>query len=154
MKKFLMIAFVIATSLPCYARTLEGSVEKTEILEIPSITEFSKPKSKLGRIGVRISKTGHISFVHPGSPADRAGLRRKDIVTLVDGMKKHIEYISGEPGTIVNLEVKRGSEIFVLDIPRTDVKDIRYDRAEFRTHYNEHSQLGSLGVDEIEVPSI
>lgn len=121
MKKSLLMALVIATHCPVQAMTLEGSVEKTEIIEMHSV--FDSPKVD-GHIGVRISHWGNIAFVHPGSPAEQAGLRKNDTVLKVDGKTRHIEDISGEPGTTVNLEVKRGFERFVVDVPRIDVHQI------------------------------
>jgi C-terminal processing protease CtpA/Prc len=93
------------------AITLDCGVEKTDVE---------------GRIGVRISKSGYISKVHPGSPADVCGLKRSDHVTAVDGRKRNIDNISGEPGTLVDLEVKRGFRRFHVAVERQDVRQIYY----------------------------
>lgn len=98
-------------SAPAQALTLDGSVEKTDVE---------------GRIGVRISTTGFISKVHPGSPAEQAGLRKHDTVLAVDGKKHAIEEISGEPGSCVLLNVKRGWRKFEIAVERTDVRQIYY----------------------------
>ncbi len=96
---------------PVQAMTLDGSVEHTDVE---------------GRIGVRISGAGHIGKVHAGSPAEAAGLRKNDKVILVDGHKNHIDKISGEPGTTVELEVKRGSDRMTVVVERVDLRKIYY----------------------------
>jgi len=97
--------------MPAQALTLQGGVEKSDVE---------------GRIGVRISGFGHISKVHAGSPADRAGLKKDDRVLLVDGEKYKSGRISGEPGTGVLLDVKRHREKFQVSVERTDFRQIYY----------------------------
>ncbi len=96
---------------PVHAKTLEGGVEKSDVE---------------GRIGVRISGAGQIGKVHRGSPAEAAGLRKDDKVTKVDGQKDRIGHISGEPGTSVELEVKRRGERFLVVVERVDLRKIYY----------------------------
>lgn len=107
-------AFLILIGLtvaPAQAMCLEGGVEKTDVE---------------GRIGVRISCTGKIAKVHPGSPADEVGLQKNDTVVTVDGRKHAISEISGEPGTQVTLHVKRKGQRFVVAVERRDIREIYY----------------------------
>jgi predicted metalloprotease with PDZ domain len=126
MKKELAIALFIA-SVCCNtanALTLEGSVEQTDIFHKRGFWArlFSVNE---GRIGVRISSSsGLVGFVHPGSPAEKVGLQKNDKVVLVDGKKHNVDRISGDPGTIVHLDVRRGDEEFAVDVERVDYHDI------------------------------
>lgn len=98
-------------STPAYALTLEGSVEKTDAE---------------GRIGIRVTTWGRIEKVHPGSPAEAAGLHKDDRVLLVDGKRHAVDEISGEPGTTVLLDVKRHHDRFQIAVERADVRSIAY----------------------------
>jgi C-terminal processing protease CtpA/Prc len=101
-----VIAVGLSIMAPAHALTLDCGIEKTDVE---------------GRIGVRISTSGH-----PGSPAEAAGLRKNDTVVLVDGKKHAIDQISGEPGTTVELVVRRGWHKMQLAVERTDVRTIQY----------------------------
>jgi C-terminal processing protease CtpA/Prc len=113
MKK-LAVAFVISlfASSSAHALTLEAGCEKTD-------TE--------GRIGIRVNTSGDIVKVHPGSPADRAGLRPHDMVVAVDGRHRAVRQIAGEPGTMVNLDVRRGMRRFTVAVQREDVRTLVYE---------------------------
>lgn len=79
-------------------------------------------------IGAEISQAdGHIQIVSPikGSPADKAGLKAKDIITAIDGKStqgwsttKASSTIRGKKGTSVTLAIKRGSDTFNITIKR------------------------------------
>jgi C-terminal processing protease CtpA/Prc len=114
MKKWTLAIAIAAlfAAAPAQSMTLVGGCEKTDVE---------------GRIGVRISMTGRISKVRKGSPAEAAGLRRDDYVILVDGKKHAAREICGEPGTVVQLEVKRGFRRFQVAVQRTDFRTISYN---------------------------
>lgn len=115
MKKLTVVialAAMFAATTPAQSLTLEGSCEKTDVE---------------GRIGVRISLSGRISKVRRGSPAERVGLKNDDYVTLVDGRKHAIRDISGEPGTLVQLDVRRGGRRFQVAVERVDFRTITYN---------------------------
>lgn len=108
------IAVVIALGMmasPAQSMTLFGGVEKSDVE---------------GRIGIRVGTTGHIRTVHPGSPAELAGLQRNDVVVAVDGKRHAIREISGEPGTVVELDVKRHGQKFHVAVERVDYRSIWY----------------------------
>ena len=96
---------------PAHALTIDCGIEKTDVE---------------GRIGIRISSGGHVQKVHPGSPAEAAGLRKNDTVLLVDGKKHAIDQIAGEPGTTVELSVRRGFHKLEVAVERTDFRTIEY----------------------------
>lgn len=106
------LALTLLSSASAYAMTLECGVEKTD-------TE--------GRIGVRVNTSGDIERIHPGSPAELAGLRAHDVVIAVDGRHKAVRQIAGEPGTFVVLDVRRGMRRFQVAVRREDVRTISYE---------------------------
>jgi C-terminal processing protease CtpA/Prc len=112
MKKLLLaLAICLFATAPAQSVTLVGGVEKTDVE---------------GRIGIRVSTSGNIVRVHPGSPAAQAGLRPNDTVLAVDGRHKAVREIAGEPGTYVQLDVKRGMRRFQVAVRRSDVRTISY----------------------------
>jgi predicted metalloprotease with PDZ domain len=116
------IFFALVCIYPVAAMTLNGTVVKTEAPSSPPRTWWQKlfgPEPE-GRIGVRISSAGRIDYVHPASPAEEAGLQANDVVLVVDGRKHDIDDISGQPGTIVHLQVQRHSHEFAIDVKRVD----------------------------------
>jgi len=73
--------------------------------------------SEAGLIGIRLSVLSNtVSIVHPGTPAEEAGLMPGDHILSVDGDKNG--EIIGEPDTVVHLVVKRGQEILSFNIIR------------------------------------
>jgi C-terminal processing protease CtpA/Prc len=107
-----VLAVTLFSSASAQAMTLVCGVEKTD-------TE--------GRIGIRVNTSGDIERVHPGSPADLAGLRPHDMVIAVDGRHKAVRQIAGEPGTVVQLDVRRGMRRFQVAVRREDVRTISYE---------------------------
>lgn len=79
-------------------------------------------------IGAEISQgDGHIQVVSPikGSPADKAGLKAKDVIMSINGKStqgwsttKASSTIRGKKGTSVTLAIKRGSDTFNITIKR------------------------------------
>lgn len=64
----------------------------------------------------------------PGSPAEEAGIKSGDIIIKVDGvaysgdeMEKASNYIKGEAGTKVNLEIERDGEILNFEVERKEI---------------------------------
>ena len=64
----------------------------------------------------------------PGSPAEEAGIKTGDIITKVDGvtysgdeMDKASNYIKGEAGTKVKLEIERDGEILNFEVERKEI---------------------------------
>lgn len=74
-----------------------------------------------------------------GSPADEAGINPNDIITEIDGIPTSglsfvevIDMIRGEPGTSIELKLKRENNIFVKNITRKTV-DIPYVESEIQS---------------------
>lgn len=75
-----------------------------------------------GGIGIQQDwQTGKVEVVYPGYPAEKSGLRKDDIINLVNGERK--DRIRGEPGTIVVLQIFRPStnEYLTLSITRDKI---------------------------------
>lgn len=71
----------------------------------------------IGVIGIRVNKLWDtISVVHPGTPAEKAGLLKGDQILTVDG--KWDGEIDGKPGTSVTLKIRRGRQILEFSIER------------------------------------
>ncbi len=129
MQRFLLIASCLMSINSASAMTLEGGVEKLIVIEEQklqsAVVEDSAAEENIaGRIGIRVSSSGYVAHVHPGSPADLAGILHKDKVMLVDGKKNAIHQISGLPDTFVNLEIKRKHETFSLQVKRRRIDRI------------------------------
>jgi carboxyl-terminal processing protease len=101
--------------------------------EFHAFNEALDPK-RIGGIGVMIqpdpgSGGVRISYVLPGTPAERVGLRVGDVVTAVDGKPTKglaVDGVSGllrgKPGTVVSVSVLRTGVASVLSITRDDVQ--------------------------------
>lgn len=85
-------------------------------------------------IYMTINTDGDIVVLLPieGSPAEEANLQLGDIINKVNGVECNglelsevSEMVKGEEGTTVNLEIKRGDEIFTVDVERRKV-EIKY----------------------------
>ena len=83
------------------------------------------PKVGAAYMGVELdpdAKDCRIRVVAPGSPADKAGLRADDIVTMCDGKKinnmQELAALIGQksPGVELAMQVRRGSEAIALKI--------------------------------------
>jgi membrane-associated protease RseP (regulator of RpoE activity) len=81
-----------------------------------------------GTIGMQLRSDSDtqptVTLVYPGSPADQAGVRVGDIVLAVDGarvssMSDAIAKIRGQPGTMVQLLLRRGSAETTISIKRS-----------------------------------
>ncbi len=78
-------------------------------------------------IYVVMNEDGNVLVAHvmPNSPAERDGLMKGDIITAIDGEKVRtigyenaVSLVAGEPGTVISLEVLRGTEEWEINITR------------------------------------
>lgn len=88
------------------------------------------PDQHFGGIGVRTTynkytKVYVVDYVYPDGPADRAGVKRKDIIMAIDEidtygveMDEMSGMIRGEPGTVVSLKIDRNDETLDIEITR------------------------------------
>jgi hypothetical protein len=124
---FLML-LILCNMTAARAMTLEGQVEHIEeapaVIEHAVVVERGHKYKADGHIGVRISCWGYVDYVHPGSPAETMGLVKGDRVTRVDGHKHNVNHISGDPGTTVELEVKRHRDVFTVNVERINASMI------------------------------
>ena len=101
--------------LPKANQELELSVQRGgELLKI-YITPRAAGKYEIGDIGIGPILRPQFTQVNPGGPADRAGIRRGDVVVAVDGTRAVprdliIERIRSSSGHPIRFTVERGGE--------------------------------------------
>jgi len=122
-----ILVLLLASVSGANASTYEGYAEKSEVLEEPAIIEERPVRDVEGHIGILVSLSGRVSRVHPGSPAEKAGILKGDRVILVDGLKTGIDDISGPPGTKVTLEIERKhcADHLTMTVERVGVDEIQ-----------------------------
>jgi len=110
-----------------------------------------------GGIGVELGiRAGKLTVIAPleGSPAEKAGIRAKDIIIKVDDkdigemtFDEAVEAIRGREGTEVKLTVKRKNrdEFLEFEIVRAmiEVKNVKYEIKDGNIGYISVSQFGS-----------
>lgn len=85
----------------------------------------------VAQLGLSVKEGIIVTQVGPGSPADRAGLRARDVITSVDGQKTVDETDLGQyltrrkPGDVVRLSVTRGSEQRTIEVALAERPAIR-----------------------------
>lgn len=69
-----------------------------------------------------------VASILPGSPADKAGLKKNDVVLSINGrsaenlsLEQAVELIRGKAGTSVRLQVMRGKSVFTRDVLRQKI---------------------------------
>ncbi|MDR3271632.1 MAG: S41 family peptidase [Peptococcaceae bacterium] len=95
-------------------------------------------------IGVSVNMMAqglYLNTVFPDTPAEEAGLRAGDIILSADGLnlagmsqEEAISYIRGEPGTVVRLNILRGSERWEVSVPRREFTTPSIDAALLNGH--------------------
>jgi carboxyl-terminal processing protease len=93
--------------------------------------DFSGQIEGIGVVISQVEGTGEIEVVNvlKGTPAERAGLREKDVFVTVNGEEvtgfTYLDLASrvrGPAGTFVNLEMRRGDEILSFSIERARIQ--------------------------------
>ena len=123
------------TKIPPSAKSNEKVILKGNIRE--DISQV-KPQTGIGVIGLRfIHQSGFPSYVeqvYPNSPASMAGIRPKDLIYSIDGVRTNnlnsdnvFELLSGTPGTRVRLNISRGQSIFYVELTREDLANFSSD---------------------------
>ncbi len=98
----------------------------------------AKQLTGIGVIGIRfIHQSGFPSYIeqiYPNSPASRAGLRTKDLIFAIDGIRTdHLnsdsvyQLLAGDPGTKVKIFITRGQSMFNLELVREDLANLSPD---------------------------
>lgn len=108
-------------------------------------------------IGISYSRTRYTGdyaaiYVHPGSPAEKAGIRPQDIILSVDGtpiidleLEEVSDLVRGEMGTSIELELLRGFDVFTVTVVRdvVDIKNAVSKRVSKDTGYIHITNFGS-----------
>lgn len=102
--------------------------------------EITKAKAQtgIGVIGLRfIHQTGFSSYieqVYPNSPASRAGIKPRDLIFAIDGMRTDYlnsdavyQLLSGDPGSKVKIFITRGQSMFNVELVREDLANFSPD---------------------------
>lgn len=111
-------AFATTVVETCLTAAAAGLRYNTEYLSIANLREFDAASAqKFVGIGLEITQEdGWPKIVNPiaGSPADRDGLRRGDLIVSVEGtvtrympLREVVQRMRGEEGTILHLVVNR-----------------------------------------------
>ena len=107
--------------------TLKGNI-KEDVSEERQLTG-------IGVIGIRfIHQSGFPSYIeqiYPNSPASRGGLRPKDLIFAIDGVRTdHLssdsvyQLLAGDPGTKVKVFITRGQTMFNVELQREDLANL------------------------------
>ena len=110
--------------------TLKGNIRE-DISQV-------KPQTGIGVIGLRfIHQAGFPSYieqVYPNSPASKAGIRPKDLIFAIDGVRTDYlnsdsvyQLLSGEPGTKVKVFITRDQTMFNVELVREDLANFSPD---------------------------
>lgn len=125
--------------------------------------EFMKSISgEFGGIGATVSKKADedeilISEVYEGSPAERAGLKEGDVLLKADGhqvsgrdLDTVVSWISGEPGTDVELRILRDGEEMDVTVTRDiiETQTVEYEMKEDGIGYIRVEEFDKVTYDQ------
>ncbi|MCE2652751.1 MAG: S41 family peptidase [Planctomycetaceae bacterium] len=166
-----------ATTVGAFSREVNRLLNEYGISHIdlvtPTMAQRQREDSMVG-IGIRHSGfTGGpvtIDQIIKGGPAEKAGLKPGDVIQAVDGAPLgNVAMLRGEEGSKVVLEVKRGDEVFNIEVTRAKFStrdpaelikvndetamlvlptfDRGYDRDSVENLFREAAQYKSLIID-------
>lgn len=95
----------------------------------------AKQLTGIGVIGIRfIHQSGFPSYIeqiYSNSPASRSGLRSKDLIFAIDGIRTDrlnsdsvYQLLAGDPGTKVKIFITRGQSMFNIELVREDLANL------------------------------
>lgn len=95
-------------------------------LDVGDVVVLRRPPVEPGKIGLDLEQLGGetvVRVVGADTPAAVAGLRKGDVLLEIDGhaiasVEEGIRLIPGAPGTPLRLKVRRGADIFLVDLVR------------------------------------
>jgi regulator of sigma E protease len=112
--------------LPKANQELELSVLRDGQIQTIHITPRAAGKYEIGEVGIGPIMRPQFTQVNPGGPADRAGLRRGDVVVGLEGTRavprdQIIERIRSSPGQPIRFNIERaGEEQEFTVVPESD----------------------------------
>jgi S1-C subfamily serine protease len=97
------------------------------VLGAPALKDKEPPGKGPGYMGITFQKDDGglvITEVKPGAPAEKAGVKMNDVIIKVEGVSMtdgdtsdFVKLVGGmRPGTIVAMDVKRGTEKLTLKV--------------------------------------
>lgn len=134
----LIVVFVLLFVKPCYAMQ-EQELEKPEWLDKTpktilkgNVSTDANPYTGIGIVGLRfVHQTGYPTFieeVYLNSPASKAGIKARDLIFAIDGVRTDrlspdgvYQLLSGDPGTNVKVFITRGKSMFSAELVREDL---------------------------------
>jgi regulator of sigma E protease len=125
--------------IPKAGRQVEIVVLRDNRRERFRVTPIGQTKYEIGDIGIQPTFNPQIATVTPGSPAEKAGFQKGDVVLAIDGTadvrnEELIQRIRGADGKAVTLRIRRGSEIREIPVvPVNDVIGVQLSPFETRT---------------------
>lgn len=129
---FFILLFLLALGTPC-AIYADEEKEYSGNIEYSTRTLRGGASTGLGVVGIKFVQSiagGAVEIVqiYKNSPAELSGLRVNDKLLAIDGhpigkinIKQVQKKVIGIPGTPVTLTVKRGPEIFSVELERADI---------------------------------
>jgi regulator of sigma E protease len=112
--------------LPKANKELELSVLRDGQIQTIHITPRAAGKYEIGEVGIFPIMRPQFTQVNPGGPADRAGVRRGDVVVGLEGTRaaprdQIIERIRSSPGQPIRFTIERaGEEQELTVVPESD----------------------------------
>ena len=112
---------------------LDGSGDKYATYFDQKHFEFFNEQSagEFGGIGVTIGQkdgSAYVVNVIPGTPAEKAGMKKDDAFVAIDGVKRDrwdsdevVKRVRGKEGTMVKLEMRRGTGLKSFNIKRAKI---------------------------------
>ncbi len=97
------------------------------ILRLPELSK-EDISDVFANIGMDFSLPPLLGKIAPDTPAQRAGLMLGDIIMAVDDLNaptwdEMVEYVSARPNTPMHFVIKRGNELFDVDITSSEKED-------------------------------
>ncbi len=113
----------------------------------------AKSGSKNGFLGI-VFQDGTVYSVFPGSPSEKAGIKAKDRILMINGISTHmlteervLGMLTGDVGTTVNLSIDRSGKRYQVPITRAEpVEEMRSHMAT-QTAATKKAQASSTADD-------
>jgi serine protease Do len=129
----------------------KGYVERGRLGVVVQEIDWSLAKA----LGLDRPEGALIAEVEKGGPADKAGIKERDVIVAIDGQKINDWHelprfvARRQPGTIVKLDVLRDKQIKSVEVPLGRLAE---EGAEKRDAVQREGRAASLGVEVVDAP--